>query len=190
MRIGMGLAEVNESALAIERAHVTQQFDNLLSFAAHLVAIAAVEKLTNRRALAEVGKIVVEDAASQIGEYQGAVGNYPQWEPLAESTEDEKARLGAPPDSPLYRFGDLQKSFGYTVVADNEVIVGSTEETMIYHEFGTSKMPPRPVLGPAVLKNVEKIGKLLGMRTFEALLMGPHLGYRINKTGGIGELER
>jgi hypothetical protein len=33
---------------------------------------------------------------------------------------------------------------------------------MVFHEFGTSKMPPRPVLGPAAFRNKLAIQRLVG----------------------------
>jgi hypothetical protein len=57
---------------------------------------------------------------------------------------------------------------------------GSTDPTLAYHEFGTSKMPPRPVLGLAVVNSREKIEKLFGRAIVEGILGGevmPDGGY-------------
>jgi hypothetical protein len=43
---------------------------------------------------------------------------------------------------------------------------------MFYHEFGTLKMPARPVLGPAVLRNKEYIRRVLGAATVGGLIGG------------------
>ena len=185
----MKIGDIGELALDQMRGRVTQEVEGLEAFALHLLAADIAWRETQKMALNKAAKLIKEDARAQIGEYQDAVGNYPAWAPLAESTEDEKARLGAPPDAPLLRFGDLQKSFRSTLVGHDELIVGSTDLNMEWHEFGTVKMPPRPVLGPALLKNMPAIQVLLGGALVEAMVSGQRLGYRFNQTGGIGELE-
>lgn len=171
--------DIADFALERERTRVTQNFESLDAFAVHLAGSVLAWKMTRRAALNEAAKIIKQDARKQIGNYQAAVGLYPEWAPLAESTEDEKARVGAPPDAPLLRFGDLQKSFRSTLVSDEEVIVGSTDPVMEFHEFGTSKMPPRPVIGPAYFKNIDRIRALLGNAVLDAVLVGQRLGYRL-----------
>lgn len=174
------LEHIAEAAVEQYAGRVAQEFESLEAFAFHLVAAAVAMKVAKKHALREATKVICADARKQIGEYQEAVGEYPAWEPLAESTEDEKARLGAPPDAPLLRYGDLQKSFRGEVINDNEAIAGSTDPVMNYHELGTSKMPPRPVLGPAYVKNEKKIQKILGVAVVDAILSGQHLGYRLS----------
>lgn len=167
---------------------VTREFESLEAFGRHLVMAELAWRHDRKVALNEAAKLIKQDARAQIGHYQDAHGNYPAWEQLAESTEDEKARLGAPPDAPLERFGDLKKSFRSTLVGDDEVIVGSTDPVMEYHEFGTSKMPPRPVLGPALFKNIESIRNLLGFAAMDAVISGQRLGYRFSaERGGIAQ---
>jgi hypothetical protein len=43
---------------------------------------------------------------------------------------------------------------------------------MVFHEFGRPKMPPRPVMGPAVVNSREKIEKILGRAIVEGILGG------------------
>lgn len=43
---------------------------------------------------------------------------------------------------------------------------------MEFHEFGTVKMPPRPVLDPALFNNKERIQRLLGRALVEAIVDG------------------
>jgi HK97 gp10 family phage protein len=177
--------DIAENLMQGPRSVVARQIEGLNNFAGVLMAMPAAIRASNRRALNAAAKIIKTDARAQIGEYQEAVGNYPAWEQLADSTEDEKARLGAPADAPLERFGDLKKSFRSTLVSSEEVIIGSTDPVMTYHELGTSKMPPRPVLGPALLKHIEEIRKLVGYSTLEAFVVGQHLGYRFSEDDGI-----
>jgi phage gpG-like protein len=167
---------------------VTIEFDSMAALATHLAgAVVADIELANRHSLAAAAQILKDDMRGQIGEYQGALGDYPAWEPLAESTEDEKARVGAPAEAPLERFGDLQKSFRSELVGNNEAIIGSTDPVMEFHEYGTSKMPPRPVVGPALLRNVDAIEKLIGGDA-HAVICGQRLGYRFSKETGIGPI--
>jgi HK97 gp10 family phage protein len=182
--------ELESLLLEANRSRVAREFESLEAFALHIVMVEAAWRTRRREALNEAAKIIKEDAREQIGEYQPAAGNYPAWEQLAESTEDEKARVGAPPDAPLYRFGDLQKSFRSTLVGHNEVIVGSTDPNMDWHEFGTDKMPPRPVLGPALFKNIEDIRALLGAEAMDTIVSGQRMGYRFSaQSGGIAQPE-
>lgn len=149
-----------------------KEFEDLALFAVHLAGTELAMRKHLRHGL-EAALIVIEtDAKAQIGHYQGAQGEFPAWAPLADSTEAEKARLGAPAGAPLLRHGGLFASFGHELVSDDEGVVGSTDPTLIYHEFGTSKMPPRPVLGPAMLKSREKIKKLLARALVQGILGG------------------
>jgi HK97 gp10 family phage protein len=160
---------------------MTMELNSLADLAMHIVAAATeIERDHGRRALNEAAKLIKQDARAQIGHYQDEVGAYPAWAPLAESTEEEKARIGAPADAPLDREGDLKKSFRSNFEGDDSVIVGSTDPVMEYHEFGTFKMPPRPVLGPALLKNIDAIQALVGASAVDAIVSGQRLGYRFS----------
>ena len=43
-----------------------------------------------------------------------------------------------------------------------EATVGSTDPVMLWQELGTSKMPPRPVLGLALYRNIDKVQEIIG----------------------------
>lgn len=151
-----------------------QTFDDLGSFALHLASLEGAVR-HNMKAGLEAALVVIETAAKdEIGHYQAAIGDFPAWAPLADSTEAEKARLGAPADAPLLRHGAMYASFQHKAEG-LQGIVGSTDPTLVYHEFGTSKMPPRPVLGPALVKNRDHIQKILANTVFQALC-GVQLG--------------
>ena len=124
------------------------------------------------------------EAKAEIGYYQPQVGDFPAWAPLADSTEAEKARLGAPLGAPLLRHGGLYASFGHEVLSHDEGIVGSTDPTLIYHEFGTEKMPPRPVLGPAVFKSRKEIERILGRAVVAGILGGEVVQDGVDYFGG------
>jgi HK97 gp10 family phage protein len=149
----------------------TREFDGVLAFAEHLLKIEVGLAVIEHRAIGTALTILERDMVEQIGEYQDSVGPYPAWATLADSTEDEKARLGYPLNAPLEREGDLKASFSHEQSGD-EGVVGSTDPVMEYHEFGTSKMPPRPVVGPALERNRDRIEHMLGHALIEAVIGG------------------
>lgn len=128
-----------------------------------LRALVAIE-----HAMGKAVAIIQKDANGRIGEYQQAVGPFPQWEPLADSTEFDKARGGYPVDAPLLREGDLRDS----IEAEHhgmEGIVGSKDPIAGYQEFGTASIPPRPFIGPAGFSNHKQVKELLGRAGAAAL---------------------
>jgi HK97 gp10 family phage protein len=148
-----------------------REFSSPLAFAEHLLVLRHELHKHTERGLGKALQVIETDAKEQIGQYQAAVGPHPAWAPLAESTEAEKARLGYPTDAPLLRTGELQESFQHEAHGD-EGVVGSTDPIMVYHEFGTEKMPPRPVVGPAAFKSKEKIEQILGRALVEGIVDG------------------
>lgn len=124
--------------------------------------------------LVKVVEKIEATAVAEIGVYQDAAGPFPEWPLLADVTEDEKARMGYPADAPLLAAGDLRDSFGHEVEGLTG-IVGSTDPVLIFHEMGTSRMPARPVLGPAAFRNKESIEKLLGAAALVGLIGGERI---------------
>lgn len=122
----------------------------------NLLAIVAAET-----AMGFAAKVVQKDAQDRIGEYQNETGPFPAWQPLADSTEAEKARLGYPSGAPLLRTGEMRDSI---VTEHNalEAIIGSKDPVAKYQELGTDKIPPRPFLGPAAYDSREKIHRIIG----------------------------
>ncbi|OVE45661.1 hypothetical protein [Chromobacterium violaceum] len=124
------------------------------------------------------------EAKAEIGKYQAAAGPFPAWAQLEDSTEQEKARLGYPADSPLLRTGAMEGEISHSV-APLEAVVGAKDtpagRILVYHEFGTPKMPPRPVLGPALFKSRAFIEKTIGRAAMSGLIgsdrIHPSLGY-------------
>lgn len=134
-----------------------QQFTSLGAFAAHLTRLAVEGPAVTYHATDTAGAIIEKDAKARIGYYQDAVGPYPAWAPLAESTELAKARMGAPPNAPLLATGEMFASIGHTMESIDKTVIGATDEKMVYHEYGTAKIPPRPVFGPAAFSSRTKI---------------------------------
>jgi HK97 gp10 family phage protein len=151
-----------------------REFD-LLGFATHLVVLSREMHEHTEKGLERALQVIQDDVVAQIGHYQEAIGNFPGWPALAESTEAQKERLGYPLDAPLLRTGDLRDSFSHEAQGHTGV-VGSTDEAMVFHEFGTSKMPPRPALGPAVFRTEKKVQAILGRAVVEGILEGEVIG--------------
>lgn len=77
----------------------------------------------------------------------------PDWPPLADSTMADKKKLGfQPPDyDPLLRGDTLKESFEWGANGFQAYLT-SSDPVMFFHEWGTAAMPPRPVIGPAMLE--------------------------------------
>jgi phage gpG-like protein len=156
-------------------------FDSLDGLAKHLASLAT--SATGIGAALQVGleKVAVtieKEPKAEIGKYQPAVGPFPAWEPLSFTTLEGwgpfpgKIELGyAPPDNPLKRTGEMRESISHEV-EPLVAIIGSTDRTMVFHEFGTSKMPARPVFGPAAFRNKETIQRLVGAAVVAGLVGG------------------
>jgi len=72
-------------------------------------------------------------------------------------------------DSPLLEKGDLRDSIERDVQND-VAYVGSNDPKAEWHEFGTSRIPPRPFLGGAANAKQEEIGELIG-KQYHAVLI-------------------
>ena len=157
-----------------------REFTSLAEFAVKLIELQASEVLALHEGLKRVAQVIEKTAKSEIGVYQNAVGPFPAWAPLADSTESRKAAMGYPSDAPLLATGEMRDSIQHQV-GGLEAEIGSNDEKFEYHEFGTSKMPARPVLGPAAYRNKRKIELILGHAAVTGLLEGtgihPSLGY-------------
>ena len=144
-------------------------FKSLESLALHFAGldVAIAEHL--HRSLEKCAARVEKIAKDEMGTYQKAIGDFPAWAALADSTESAKRRAGYPEGSPLVANGELRDSIKSSVHGD-EAVIFSDDTKMFYHENGTPKMPPRPVLGPAVLRSQEYIERTLGQAVIRGLV--------------------
>lgn len=139
-------------------------FSSPKQFAAHLIRLAAESHAVMHHAVTISADEIKDTAQGIIGQYQDAIGPYPKWEDLADSTEAEKARLGYSVDAPLLRTGEMQKSIEQRTIG-TEAEIGSNDRKMIWHELGTDRMPPRPVLGPAAMHSKDRVAHFVGKTT-------------------------
>lgn len=105
-----------------------------------------------------IGELTKTMAAEYIGH------EMPEWPPLADSTVEEKIRLGytgqVSDTDPLLRTGDMRDSIGVEQ-AGLVVAVGSPEKVAFWQEMGTTKMPPRPFLSLAMRNSLEHAVELM-----------------------------
>lgn len=143
------------------------EFASLGDFAAHLVAMQVAVKAAEHQGLKKAAVLIERTAKAEIGHYQDAAGPFPAWAQLADSTEAQKASKGYSAGAPLLASGQMRDNISHQV-RGNEAVIGSPDEKAVYHEFGTSKMPPRPVFGPAAFSNKKPIQQIIG----EAVVLG------------------
>lgn len=143
------------------------EFGSLEALAVRLVAQAMKQDVILNAGLEKICQAVENTAKGEIGTYQPAVGPFPAWAELADSTKADRLAKGFTENDPLLRDGALRESISHEVHA-LEAVVGSDSDIAVYQEFGTVKIPPRPFLGPAAIRNHEKIEKIAG----EAALAG------------------
>lgn len=144
---------------------------SLTSFTTHLAEMAVNTVVSLNVGLHAAANVIEKSAKEKIGHYQGESGPFPEWAPLADATEDEKARLGYPLGAPLERTGELRDSIEHEVVG-LEAVVGSKDPVAEWQEFGTDRIPPRPFIGPAAFESKDKVEGILGAATVIGLSKG------------------
>lgn len=151
-----------------------KEFRSMGAFAEHLARLGAIGGEVTHHIADKSGEEIQKTAQGMIGEYQHAVGPYPAWAELADSTQAERARLGYSENDPGYRSGKMQRSIERKTI-NAETVVGSDDQDLVYFEMGTARQPPRSVLGGAAIHSAERIRKLAG-KTLHAWVAG--MGWR------------
>lgn len=121
---------------------------------------------TNAQTAVAVSAVKVQSTAkTKFGTYQPGVGGFPAWAPLAESTIKQKERAGGGEDPLIGHYvhktggragGQLRGSI-LVQIGVMEATVGTNDKIGTYQEFGTSRIPPRPFLRPALYQNQSEI---------------------------------
>jgi phage gpG-like protein len=131
------------------------------SFVAFLAKVPHALHVEQALAMEKAARLVEDEAKQEIGTYQEAAGPFVAWEPLAESTLEQKERAGyAPPDSPLLRTGEMRDSIQHHSTAE-EAEVGSDDDRAVWQELGTSRIPPRSFLGGAAVRKADDVAKFI-----------------------------
>lgn len=146
-----------------------REFRDIPAFLQFLGALPAEVTEAEHAAVQRGAEMIEAEAKAEIGTYQGAIGDYPEWAPLAARTVKEKTELGyAPPDNPLLREGDMRDSIEHTAQG-HEAAIGSNDQIAVYQELGTSRIPARSFLGRAAARTGEAVAEAIGSRTVWAL---------------------
>lgn len=138
--------------------------DSLVNAVGKFAMITAEIELIKHGVLESAAKEFLKRAKNAMGTYEYG------WPPLAESTIARK-RAG---DTPLVETGEMQESGSYEIHADY-VLIGFEDPKMHFHEFGTSHVPPRPVIGGTIDHHGQEIADHMGVHFGEVLgeaLMG------------------
>lgn len=162
---------------------MSRHFGSLGEMALFLAARPAEIALELHHGLEQIGERVEATARAEFGHYQDEAGPFPGWPELADATKDDRVSKGFPENEPLLRTGETRDSMSHHV--DNaalDVVIGSTDEKMPWFEFGTSRMPARPVVGPAAFRNKLFIQRKVG----EAVVVGLVGGELIHEALGYG----
>lgn len=141
----------------------------LTGFIAHLTVAQAMVNTTNRSALEQAARVVEREAKAEIGKYQTQAGPFAGWAELAQSTKDDRVRKGFSENEPGLRTGDMRDSIGHAV-GRNEAVVGSNDDKLVWFELGTSKQPPRSVLGIAAVHKGPEVARILGQGAVKSLV--------------------
>lgn len=137
---------------------------SLADFAAHMLVVEKDLKRAEQDILERAAVMVEREAKATIGTYKN------RWPKLKPATVARKA-LG---DTPLLETGELRDSITHTV-RQGEAYVGSNNDKAVWHEYGTSKVPPRPFLMPAAVRMERPIRAMARRRVAEAFHKGHEL---------------
>lgn len=137
---------------------MTPDLGDIFAAAGFFGALAEEFKSHNAE-LEAAAKIMEKTAKSLPGTYQDG------WPALAESTLAKK-QAG---DSPLLETGEFRDSIKHNS-SDDVAHVGTNDQRGPWFEFGTDKMPPRPVFGVAIIKAKDEIEAAVGKVTVERML--------------------
>lgn len=135
---------------------------DLASAAAFFGGVAIREERNSREALERASKIVQAETQRVIGTYDYG------WPKLKPETVARKKNG----DTPLLETGELKASIERNNDA-HEAYVGSNNPKAVWHELGTSRIPPRSSLGGAARHKEPAVVRILGEGAIKGLLKGP-----------------
>jgi HK97 gp10 family phage protein len=110
-------------------------------------------------------KLVEKEAKNLIGKH------HPEWTDLSDVTKERRAQLGFPADEPELMTGALRDSIR-SRVKGLKGHIGSNSQIAVYQEFGTDKMPPRPILSLALRRKRKTIRTMVGKDLIAAITKG------------------
>ena len=149
---------------------------SLDGFIGHLASMAVSVDAHIEHDLEHAALVIETEAKESLGTYQDAAGPFGGWAELADATKEDRIRQGYPENEPELRSGELRESYQHTVHG-HEADIGSNDPIAEYQELGTSKMPPRSILGGAAVRATSEVLTILGEGYVSALVGSEvHLG--------------
>jgi HK97 gp10 family phage protein len=139
------------------------RFGSLTEMADYFTALSFTTDEVSKRAMTKAAKLVRDEAKRVLGTYDYG------WTPLAQATVDHKRRG----DTPLLETGDLRNSIKYSV-SEHEFTVGSNSPKALWHELGTSRVPPRSFIGGAAQAKLNEIHEIMGKGYLEDVIAKKH----------------
>src|ERR1017187_4460494 len=137
---------------------------SILEFVAKTKAIEHDMHELGPAIVARACQMVCDEAKRVIGE------GYPEWPALSPETLARKMM-----NTPLLETGELRASIEWSTSANGlEGAVGSNNDKAVWHELGTSRIPPRSFLVGAAVHMEEKIHKMAA-RAVMAVMLGKGL---------------
>jgi phage gpG-like protein len=132
----------------------------IAQFIFELQRMAQREPLMREQALKRAAETVRDEARALVGTED------PSWAPLADATVAEKSRLGyvgqITATDPLLRTGRLRDSIEIRAVSPDRAVIASDDPILAFQEFGTARIPPRPVIGTALFRTKAAVEHLIG----------------------------
>jgi hypothetical protein len=153
-----------------------REFSSFGAFALFLGGLVVKEVEAEKRGLERAAKLLKKAAKDKIGEYQGQAGPFVAWAELAESTKRDREKHGFTENDPGLRTGEMRDSIEHEVDG-REAQIGSNDDKLVWFELGTSKQPPRSVLGGTAFERADEVVRTIGDVVFLALAgQGVHEG--------------
>ncbi len=137
---------------------------SLLGFVAELALLSRAVDKSGTVILEKAARVVRDESRSWIGD------EHSEWPALAPATIADETAKGFPAPKPLLRTGELRDSIEYTV-GETEAAVGSNSDKAVWHELGTSRVPPRSSLRAAAMAVEPRIHRMAAA-TAVAVLSG------------------
>lgn len=147
---------------------MSRTFSSLSGLIAHMEGVARTLPHAEHEALDAVTTDALDKAKEVIGHYQSD----PAWAALAKATVEDRTRKGFTPDAPLDRTGGFRDSFERHVEGAHHAAIGTNDPRGDYFEHGTSRMPPRPVLGAVQAQHEHRLGDVAARRVHRHLNSG------------------
>lgn len=147
---------------------------SLLQFIGHLATFDVRLHEYTHKGLERAAVEVEHEAKRLIGHDENpAAGPFAAWQPLADSTIEEKDKLGyfgvISANDSLLRTGGMRASIEHKVEVP-EAAIGSNDNKAVWQELGTDRIPARSFLGAGAFRKEDEIHEHLGAAVTAALV--------------------